>query len=476
MTRMKRRLRSLCALAALGATPALGFVTGCVDSSAGKGKIDKAALTKYILDSPPADVGTKLNADFDGKITLLGAKVEPAGVASPGTKLKLTMYWQVNKPLGEDGWNLFTHVLDGSGERVLNVDNVGPLRQMEGTRQVMWPSAWQAGKVYVDEQEFSVPATLKTGKLQIAVGIWKDTSRIPIKSGPKDAHDRAMVATLNTGVVASGAPRSGLAQLRVSSLPADSKIIIDGKLDEAAWKTAADTGPFVDVRSGRPNTRFPVNGSVKLTWDDEHLYLGFNVSDKNVTGGFDAKAPDPHLWTKDTVEIMLDPDGDGDNKDYYEIQINPQNLVFDSQFDSYNQPKVDPDGPFGHQDWSAKLKSAVTIDGTLDNADDEDRGYVVEAAIPWASFSKAKQVPPKSGDTWRLNFYAMQDNGGVAWSPILGQGNFHKATRFGRVVWIKPGPATAAPSSSAAASGAAPSTAPSSPAAPSAAPSSPAAP
>src|SRR5690606_4881712 len=122
------------------------------------------------------------------------------------------------------------------------------------------------------------------------------------------------------------------------------------------------------------------------------------------------------------------------------------------------------------------LKSAVTIDGTLDNADDEDRGYVVEAAIPWASFSKAKQVPPKSGDTWRLNFYAMQDNGGVAWSPILGQGNFHKATRFGRVVWIKPGPATAAPSSAAAASSAAPSAAPSSPAAPSAAPSSPAAP
>jgi hypothetical protein len=29
----------------------------------------------------------------------------------------------------------------------------------------------------------------------------------------------------------------------------------------------------------------------------------------------------------------------------------------------------------------------------------------------------------------------MQNNGGVAWSPILGQGNFHKASRFGRIVW-----------------------------------------
>ncbi len=136
---------------------------------------------------------------------------------------------------------------------------------------------------------------------------------------------------------------------------------------------------------------------------------------------------------------MVDPDGDGDNKDYYEIQINPQNLVFDSQFDDYNSPKKEPDGPFGHQEWSAKLKSAVAVDGTLDKAGDKDKGYTVEVMIPWKSFSKAKQAPPKIGDTWRMNFYAMQNNGGVSWSPILGQGNFHKATRFGKVLWAEKG-------------------------------------
>jgi hypothetical protein len=35
-----------------------------------------------------------------------------------------------------------------------------------------------------------------------------------------------------------------------------------------------------------------------------------------------------------------------------------------------------------------------------------------------------------------MNFYAMENNGGVAWSPILGQGNFHKAARFGRVTFV----------------------------------------
>jgi hypothetical protein len=168
-------------------------------------------------------------------------------------------------------------------------------------------------------------------------------------------------------------------------------------------------------------------------WDADRLYVAFEVEDATVHGGFPPDAVDPHLWERDCVELMIDPDGDGDNQDYYEIQIGPQNLVFDSQFDRYNQPRAG--GRFGHQDWSAALTSAVAVAGTLDRDSDRDRGYTVEAALPWRAFDKAKHVPPRPGDQWRINLYAMQDNGGVAWSPILGQGNFHRAARFGRVRW-----------------------------------------
>ena len=136
---------------------------------------------------------------------------------------------------------------------------------------------------------------------------------------------------------------------------------------------------------------------------------------------------------------MVDPDGDGDNKDYYEIQINPQNLVFDSQFDDYNTPKKEPDGPFGHQEWSAKLKSAVTIDGTLDKADDKDTATSSKPRFRGSPSTRRRRRRPKSGRRWRMNFYAMENNGGVAWSPILGQGNFHRASRFGRVTWAVKG-------------------------------------
>ncbi|MFO0549135.1 MAG: carbohydrate-binding family 9-like protein [Polyangiaceae bacterium] len=211
-------------------------------------------------------------------------------------------------------------------------------------------------------------------------------------------------------------------------------VVFDGVLEEPVWQRAADTGLFVDPTSGGAPPPHGVRGSARVFWDDAHIYVGYSVVDVDVRGGFPPNSVDPHLWERDTVELMLDPDGDGDNRDYYEIQIGPQNLVFDSQFDDYNLPKGGPRGPFGHQDWSARLVSAVRIDGTIDDDRDSDAGYVVEAKIPFSSLTKAAHTPPRPGDEWRVNLYAMKNNGGVAWSPILGRGNFHRASRFGR--WV----------------------------------------
>lgn len=451
----------------LGACCALVLATSCVGGSSESSDKDKEALKEYILDKAPDDVGTKIDADFDGKVTLLGAKVEPAGPVKVGDRVTVTMFWRSDKKLDE-GWNLFTHVLDGAGAKAQNIDNVGPLREWRETHQALSPSAWEPGKVYKDVQTFNVPPEVKTQKMTLVTGIWRESDRIKIVKGPKDGDNRATVATIQLTGAPPEAPKTNprLPMLRVDRLEKGAKIKLDGKLDEPEWATSPITGPFVDVATGMPNTTFRVNGSAHVLWSDEGLYLGFEVKDPDVIGGFKKGDKDPHLWTKDCVEIMVDPDGDGDNKDYYEIQVNPQGLVFDSQFDDYNQPKKEPDGPFGHQDWSSNLKVGVSVDGTLDKADDQDKGYVVELMIPWKAFGKAKQSPPKPGDTWRINLYAVENNNAVAWSGILKQGNFHKATRFGRVLFGEKGwmPA-AAGSASAAASAAPPGSAPAAPSA-----------
>ncbi len=230
--------------------------------------------------------------------------------------------------------------------------------------------------------------------------------------------------------------RKAIKELDALRLPKGATITIDGRLDEQAWQGAKSTGPFVDVGTGRELPGLPTGGSARVLWDDQFLYVGFEVADKKVHGGWPAGAKDPHLWEKDTVEIMIDPDGDGDNKDYYEIQINPQNLVFDTQYDDYNSPNGNGRGPFVHEECSSNLTSAVVVHGTIDDDADEDKGYTVEAKIPWSSFTKAQHAPPQPNNTWRMNFYAMKNNGGTAWSPILGAGNFHRASRFGRVHWV----------------------------------------
>jgi len=404
-------------------------------------------LKEFVLSEAPSDLGAPLNVNFEDKVTLLGARIEPAGAVRVGQKLKFTLYWKVLQKLPA-GWKLFTHIADASGARLLNIDNVGPLRELRGGKQALGPSDWEVGKVYADEQTFTVPGKAKTDTIQILTGIFSKHVRLEITSGPHDSTRRAIVASLP---VSGGHPgkNAHIPTLNVEKLEPNTAIKLDGKLDEPAWKTAASTGPLVDVRTGEPNQALPVNGDVKVLWSDAGIYVGFSVADTDIIGGFKKGDQDPHLWTRDTIEMMVDPDGDGDNKDYYEIQINPQNLVFDSQFDAYNEPKTEPDGPFGHQEWSANLKSAVALDGTVDKSTDEDRGYTVEAMIPWKSFSKAKTLPPELGSSWRVNFYAMKNNGGVAWSPILGQGNFHKATRFGRIVWTKKGAPEAASSAAA---------------------------
>ena len=433
---------------------ALAMQAACVGGSKSVSAEDKERLKSYILESEPPSIPHKVDINFENRVHIIGYDIEPAQ-AKPGQDVKLTYYWRCDDTVDE-GWMLFTHVLDPSTDHRDNLDNDGPLREVKNGKQLLSPDKWEKGKIYVDEQTFHVPDDIKAPELSVLTGVWKGNARLRIISGPNDGDNGALIGKIKTGVAPKPEehPRgTDIPTIVVNKLAANEKIVIDGKGDDKAWGGAADLGPFVDVGTGKKNTTFPVNGTAKLAWDEANMYVLFQVSDPDVVGYFTDKEKQkedftatglPKLWTRDTVEVMTDPDGDGDNKDYYELQINPQNRMFHSQFDSYNAPKQEPNGPYGHEDWDPKLKSAVTVQGTMDKSDDKDEGYTVEIAIPWAAFSKAAHHPPTLGDVWRMNFYAMQQNGGVAWSPILGQGNFHKSSRFGHVQW-----GTAAPSADA---------------------------
>jgi len=216
-------------------------------------------------------------------------------------------------------------------------------------------------------------------------------------------------------------PRTDLPRItaaRVSEAPT-----IDGRLDDDAWRDADETERFVNTMTGAPADP---ETTARIAWDDANLYVAFEVADAWIH--CDLTGHDPHLWEQDTVEVMVDPDGDGQN--YFEMQLSPTDQVFDTRYRSRRVPQ-----PFGIVSWDSALRGACQVDGTA-NDDQDDAGYTAELAIPWAAFEGHE--PPSAGDEWRVALYVLDKRrdgyGGVGWSPPL-VGDFHVPDRFGRVVF-----------------------------------------
>ncbi len=205
----------------------------------------------------------------------------------------------------------------------------------------------------------------------------------------------------------------------------------DGKLDDAEWSAATSTAPFVEPGNGNEALNHEVSAFAKLGYDEKYLYVGAVIDDRAPTSPFNEPDIDPHVWEKSSaLEIMIQPGDPGDNRDYYEIQVDAHGAVFDSHWDDYNIPITGTGAAkiFGHQDWSCQAERKIFTQA--------DRFYSLEIKIPWSAFVAGRtSIPPKSGDVWRINFYSFKDGqrSALAWSPIRGQGNFHKSARFGRI-------------------------------------------
>lgn len=221
-----------------------------------------------------------------------------------------------------------------------------------------------------------------------------------------------------------------LPELEVPRVESDA-IAIDGRPTDPGWARAAHTGLFVRPGDGRPSPDSKVNASARAAWDDQHLFLSFVVYDPEPSTPFSRTDVDPHIWEKASgVEVMIQPGSFDDNAKYYELQVDVGGAVWDTRFDDYNRPIVDgPEGRvFGHTKWASGVRRAAAIDR-------DARRYTLELALPWRAFEGGRaELPPKPGDVWRVNLYSFRDgqSDAMAWSPLMGKGNFHRTARFGR--------------------------------------------
>ena len=97
-----------------------------------------------------------------------------------------------------------------------------------------------------------------------------------------------------------------------------------GSLEKAFWKAAPWTEEFVDIEGDlRPAPRFRTR--VKMLWDDEFLYIGAEMEEPNVWATLTEH--DTVIFQDNDFEVFIDPDGD--NHDYYELEINALNTTWD---------------------------------------------------------------------------------------------------------------------------------------------------
>jgi hypothetical protein len=204
---------------------------------------------------------------------------------------------------------------------------------------------------------------------------------------------------------------------------ASGTIEIDGRLDDAAWKAATWTGHFVDIEGDRkPQPRFRTRA--KMLWDDKFFYVAAEMEEPHVWGTLTKH--DSVIFHDNDFEVFIDPNGD--TLEYYEFEINALNTGWDLFLDKpYRQ------GGRARNDWEIPgLRTAVHIQGTLNDASDRDRGWTVEIAFPWKALGEFahKSAPPKPGEEWRINFSR------VEWQHEVVDGKYQKIPKTKEDNWV----------------------------------------
>ena len=224
-------------------------------------------------------------------------------------------------------------------------------------------------------------------------------------------------------------------------------IDIDGRLDEQSWQKAAKSPRFVDLVTEEPA---PLDTRMAALWDDDNLYIGFWVEEPRVQADFAER--DSPIYMENDVEVFIA------GKDcYYEFEINALGTVYEVFFiwqDAYKKgsvfdkpefdllsQRIDVLGGFQDSmrfgkhprgkrwaflDWDFPgMRSAVHVDGTLNDNTDIDKGWTVELALPWKGMellAGGRPLPPKEGDTWRMDFSRFEafDTEGNSVQPSAG--------------------------------------------------------
>ena len=187
-------------------------------------------------------------------------------------------------------------------------------------------------------------------------------------------------------------------------------IVVDGVDTDSEWETAAWSQSFIDIEGNKK----PLHETkIKMLWDKSHLYLFAKIEEPHVWGNL--RQRDTVIFYNNDFEVFIDPDGDTHN--YYELEINSLNTQWDLFL-----TKPYRNGGKVLDSWDVQgLKTAVHVDGTLNDPSDTDKGWTLEMAIPWSVITEAANHNDSPvNEFWRVNFSR------VNWQFDLENGKYYR--------------------------------------------------
>jgi hypothetical protein len=256
-----------------------------------------------------------------------------------------------------------------------------------------------------------------------------------------------------------------------TALRARGPVDVTGRLDTPDWLAAPRSPGFVDMATGRPAL---LETQAAVLWDDESLHIGFWAQEPFPEARLTER--DSLIFTENDVEVFVD---GGDC--YYELEMNALGTVYEvlfiwrdahkpgSRFDTADlHPMTREAYSFGgdydrrpesfwrgthprgsrwaYLDWDLPgLRTAVRVDGTLNDRSVRSRGWTAQIALPWRSLrlmADGRSLPPRDGDLWRLFFGRFQQieiadtqvQAAWCWTPH-GVYDTHMPERFTSVVF-----------------------------------------
>jgi uncharacterized repeat protein (TIGR03806 family) len=174
---------------------------------------------------------------------------------------------------------------------------------------------------------------------------------------------------------------------------AEGAIAIDGKAEEEAWKTAEAINKFSLPWLGEAARPAKTTTQARLLWDRDYLYFFATMEDSDLYA--DVADHDGLTWENDVFELFFKPADD--KPGYFEFQVNAAGTTMDMflpRRGSGGYRRFKSDGMF-------HVEAQVSLDGTLNRWQDDDRGWAVEGRIPWTDFLRTGGRPA-DGEEWKF--------------------------------------------------------------------------